>query len=102
MFLFANVPVPRFTRYFAVKVVLPGVSPVTKTVALARTSLLFATSSACASVGAVDVPAGLATNDMNEALFPVLPCSAAVTITSALPEAGMVTVTDGPTVARLV
>jgi hypothetical protein len=102
MSLFANVPVPADTRYFAVKVVLPGVSPVTKTVALARTSSLPATSSACESVGAVDEPAGLAANDMKDLLPPVLPCCALVRITSAFPEVGMVTVTNGPVVARLV
>jgi hypothetical protein len=40
MSLSAKVPVPAETRYFAVKVLLPGLSPVTTAVALARIALL--------------------------------------------------------------
>jgi len=101
MSLFENVPRPEVTLYFA-KVVLPGVRPVATTVALALDSSLFVTSSACASVGAVVVPFGLASKDMKAEAWPLLPNMAAVRTTSALPDSGIVTVTDGPTVVRFV
>ena len=96
---FANVPVPELTLYFAVNVLLPGVSPQTTLVALARTRSLPATASARASVAAT-VVAPLTAKDMNAVLPPWLPNALAVTITSA--QAGVSTVTDGPTVVRSV
>jgi hypothetical protein len=101
MSLFEKVPVPELTLYFAVNVLLPGVSPVTTEVALARTRSLPATASARASkAGSVVAPE--TAKLMKAVLPPWLPNAAAVTITSALPEAGMFTVTDGPAVARSV
>jgi hypothetical protein len=98
MFLLANVPVPAVTRYFAVMTRLPGASPVTTLDALARITEPPVFSSAVPSAAVIPVPEKL----MNALLLPVLPFMAAVTLTSTLPLAGTVTVTDGPTVVRSV
>ena len=78
-------------RYFETKVLLPGVRPVRRDVALARIASLPDARSEFASEG---VPPFTDT-DMKAVL---LPCALSwlVRITSALPDAGMVTVTDGP------
>jgi hypothetical protein len=97
---FANVEVPEpWFLYLAVKVLLPGVNPVITLVALARTRLLHATASARVSEAAT-VVAPLTAYDMRASAPPTLPKAPAVTITSAFPEAGIVTVTEGPGVVR--
>jgi hypothetical protein len=101
--LFANVPVPALTLYFAVKVVLPAVSPVTKNVALdwvigcwlPPLRRLRACVSAAARVVAPEIA-----NPMLLCAVLVLFVSDAVTVTIALPEAAMVTVTAGPAVVK--
>jgi hypothetical protein len=103
--LLANVPVPALTLYFAMKVVLPAVSPVTKKVALDWVVGCrlpeFGRLSACVSAAARVVASEIAKPML---LWPVLLLfvSEAVTVTIALPDAPMVTVTAGPTVVRSV
>ena len=95
MFLASNVALPAPTSlYWAVMVQAPGVRPAISDVALARTSSLPATRSEIASDAAVAGQVALA--DMKPAAPPVLPSISAVRITSTLPEAGTVTLTDGP------
>ncbi len=99
--LFAKVqvrlPVP-CALYCAVKVVLPGVSPLTTAAADARVSSEPETSKAFES-DATSPP--LDANDIRQFVPLALPINAAVTVTSTLPEAGTVTVADGPGVVRL-
>jgi hypothetical protein len=104
---FTNVPVPADTLYFAVKVLLPAVRPVTNalvppwtTAVPPRVSLGLATENARASVAATVVAPETAKlmKDVPppKVLFVALP----EIKTSALPEAGIVTVAAGPTVVR--
>jgi hypothetical protein len=83
-----------------VNVVLAAVSPPRTDVAEARCRACPARITAFASEAATVFPP-LAAKDIRhevEALFPVV---AVVTETSTLPEAGTITVTEGPTVVRL-
>ena len=95
---FANVSVPLPARYFAVKVLLPGVKPVARYVKLAwnEPELGAPTSARVSDVACVVAPE--TANDMYPKPLPPLPVYWAVTVTSALPEDGIVTVTAGPAV----
>jgi hypothetical protein len=96
--LFWKVAVPWVVLYCAVKVLLPGVRPLTTNEALACWKVLPRRLSARASEAAI-VDAPLMANDMKGKALLVLPFMPAVTDTSALPEAGMVAVTAGPPVS---
>jgi hypothetical protein len=78
--------------YLAVKVFDPAVRPVTRKVLFTDVAVFPETVIEFASEALTPV----ALNDMNEFAEPVLPCMVAVRVTIAVPEAGMVTVTDGP------
>ena len=101
--LFTNVhdalPPPPSRLYFPVKVVLPGLSPVRTDVALARCKVPAARVTALAST-AVKVLAPVPAKDMKQDTAPELPVMPLVTDTSTLPEAGIVSVTAGPTVVK--
>jgi hypothetical protein len=100
---FWNVAVPLFVRYFAVKVVLPEVSPVRTNVALAFwKSLPMRFSAVELSIGGATLFAPLIANDMYPLPPPVLVSMPAVTAMSTLPDAGTTTVIAGPTVPRSV
>jgi hypothetical protein len=86
--------------YFPVKVVLPGVKPVRRNVALAFTNWLPCRFSAKVSLAA-DVLAPLTANPIYPAL-PLLLSMPAVTETSTMPDVGTTTVTAGPTVVKSV
>jgi len=78
--------------YLAVKVFDPDVRPVTANVLVTTVAEFPDTEIEFASEALTPV----ALNDMNEFAEPVLPDMVAVRVTIAMPEAGMVTVTDGP------
>ena len=101
--LFTNVqfaaPPPPSRLYFAVNVALPGVSPVRTDDALARCKVPAERVTALASVAA-KMLAPEPANDMKQDTAPELPIMPLVTDTSTLPEAGIVSVTAGPTVVK--
>jgi hypothetical protein len=86
------------TRYLAVKVLLPGVKPVIRYVALAWMAPMLLLLREWASLATC--PA--ATKLMYAYWVADVPPICAVRITSALPESGMVAVTLGPEVERSV
>src|SRR5262245_5144719 len=92
-------PPPPSRLYFAVIVVLPGVSPLRTADALARCNVPVASVTALASAAAI-VLAPERANDTKHDTEPELPVMPLVTDTSTLPEAGIVNVTAGPPVAR--
>ena len=92
-------PPPPSRLYIAVNVVLPAVSELRTDVALDRCKVPEERVTALASVAA-KVLAPEAANDMKQDTAPELPVMPLVTDTSTLPEAGIVTVTAGPGVAR--
>ena len=92
-------PPPPSRLYFPVKVVLPGLSPLRTADALARCKVPEARVTALASTAAI-VLAPVPANDMKQDTEPELPVMPLVTDTSTLPEAGIVSVTAGPTVVR--
>ena len=99
---FENVAVPLpLILYLAVKVLLPGVSPLTTNDAVDCCKSLPRRITDRVSVAAI-VVAPLTANAMNMLVEPLVAFMPDVTATSALPEAGIVTVTVGPTVARSV
>ena len=90
------------TRYFAVKVLLPELSPVTRNVALTCPPTLAAglpKASARVSAAATVVAPDIA-KPMTQVLFALLLDSAVVRVTSAVPEDDTVTVAAGPDVVR--
>jgi len=100
MDLFDHAPVPPETRYFAVNMSDPfAVRPVTMNDAVAACRLLpprinaFPSEAALVSVPVIAKP-------MKSEPPPVVFAVPAETDTSTLPDAGIVTVTAGPTVAR--
>jgi hypothetical protein len=94
------VSVPPVVLYCAVNVVLPGVKPVSRNVALDFTNWFPCWFSANVSLAA-DAFAPLTTNPIYPAL-PLLLTMPAVTEISTMPEAGTTTVIAGPTVAKSV
>jgi hypothetical protein len=92
-------PPPPSRLYFAVRVVLPGVRPLRTADALALCSTLDESVTALAS-DAARLLAPEAANDTKQDTAPELPVMPLVTDTSTLPEAGIVNVTAGPTLAR--
>ena len=90
---------PPETLYLAVKVVLPGVSPVRTDDALARCKAEPAWITAFASAAAM-LLAPVARKDMKHAVELAFPIELVVTDTRTRPEAGIVSVAVGPTVAR--
>jgi hypothetical protein len=93
-----RLPVP-CVLYCAVNVVLPGVRPLRTDVADARCTADPARMTAFASKAAA-VFAPLMAYDIRHEVAAALPVMALVTPTSTLPDAGTVTVTDGPGVVR--
>ena len=92
-------PPPPSRLYLPVNVVLPGVSPVRTDDALARCKVPEARVTALAST-AVMLLAPAPANDMKQDTAPELPVMPLVTDISTLPEAGIVSVTAGPTVVK--
>jgi hypothetical protein len=102
--LFNHVPMPPVALYFAVNVLLPAVSPVTRYVALAW-ALRFAPLPTNGTLRAFASDAATAvipetSNPIKDDCSAVLLLDWDVRVTSAWPDAGTVTVTAGPTVAR--
>lgn len=92
-------PPPPSRLYFAVKVVLPGVSPLTTAEALARCNVPDERVTAFASLATAPLAPDDA-NDTKHETAPELPVMPLVTETSTRPEGGIVSVTAGPVVVR--
>ena len=92
-------PPPPASLYLPVNVVLPGVRELSTDEALARCRVDPERITAFASAAAT-VLAPVAANDMKHETEAEVPAAPVVTETRTLPEAGTVTVTAGPTVAR--
>jgi hypothetical protein len=92
-------PPPPSRLYLAVKVVLPGVRPLSTADALARCSTPDERVTALASEAAT-LLAPAPANDTKQDTAPELPVMPLVTERRTRPEAGIVSVTAGPTVPR--
>ena len=103
MLLLVNVAVLADVLYFAVNVLLPAVRPVTRYVALnCIPSPFFPLQRRAVASLAARVVFPLTAKAMKLSLSALVLSISDVRVTSALPEAGIVTVTAGPAVVRSV